>query len=121
MGTDFKSVPLPVLFVGFARHGLVEFMTAAFTTEKDAAFPYADGASKIKLRPEYHAFRTGEAFKPGGGVGIRELIQFVLGADGEIIPAADAHGGVDILSVRSFCLDADEEILFTTNGTCDGA
>ncbi len=91
-------------------------MTAAFTTEKDTAFPYADGASKIKLRPAHHAFRAGEALEPGSGIGIRKLIQFVLGADGEIIPAAGAHGRIDILSVRTFRLDADKEILLATDG-----
>jgi hypothetical protein len=70
MGTDFKSVPLPVLFEGFARHGLVEFMTAVFTTEKDAAFPDTHHASEIKLRPLFLTFRAGKAFKPGGGIGI---------------------------------------------------
>jgi hypothetical protein len=121
MGTDFKSVPLPVLFIGFARHGLVEFMTAAFTSKKDAAFPDAHHAPEIKLRPLLSAFRAGEVFEPGGGIGIRKLIQSVFGADGEIVPAAGAHGRVDILSVRAFRLDADEKILFATDGTGDFA
>ena len=49
------------------------------------------------------------------------MIQFVLGADGEAVPAAGAHGGIDILSVRTFGLDADEKILLATDGTGDGA
>lgn len=96
-------------------------MMAAFTTEKNAAFPYADGASKIKLRPLLSAFRAGKAFKPGAGIGIRKLVQSVFGADGEAVPAAGARGCIDILSVRTFRLDADEKILFTTDGTGNGA
>ena len=117
MGTDFKSVPLPVLFVGFARHRLVKFMTAAYTTEKDTAFPDADGAAEVELRPVRHALRAWESLEPGGGIGIRKLVQFVFGADGKAIPAAGAHGRVNILSIRTFRLDADEKTLFAADRT----
>ena len=94
-------------------------MTAAYTTEKDAAFPDGDGAPKIKFRSARRAFRAGEAFEPGGGIGIRELIKFVFGADGEVVPAAGARGRVNVLSIRAFRFDTDNKDLFVTNGTGD--